>query len=86
ITWFAARGSRSRNAFYAGSGEFSAFQNGLAIAGDYMSAAAFLGVSGLILMVGFDGMMYGIGFVMGWPIVLFLIAERLRQLGRYTFA
>lgn len=86
ITWFSARRSSSRSAFYTGSGEFSAFQNGLAIAGDYMSAAAFLGVSGLIIMVGFDGMMYGIGFVMGWPIVLFLIAERLRQLGRYTFA
>ncbi|WP_407530584.1 sodium:solute symporter family transporter [Methylobacterium oryzisoli] len=86
ITWLASRGTRSRSAFYAGSGEFSAFQNGLAIAGDYMSAAAFLGVSGLITVVGFDGMMYGIGFVMGWPIVLFLIAERLRRLGRFTFA
>jgi len=86
ITWFAARRSQSRTSFYTGSGHLSSLANGLAIAGDYMSAAAFLGVSGLITIVGFDGMIYGIGFVIGWPIVLFVIAERLRRLGRFTFA
>ncbi len=86
ITWLAARRSQSRNSFYTGSGQLSPLANGLAIAGDYMSAAAFLGVSGLITIVGFDGMIYGIGFVIGWPIVLFQIAERLRRLGRFTFA
>jgi cation/acetate symporter len=86
ITCMVARRSQSRAVFYTGGGEFSAFKNGLAIAGDYMSAAAFLGVSGLITTFGFDGMLYGIGFVMGWPIVLFLIAEKLRSSGRFTFA
>ncbi len=86
ITWLTARGTRSRSAFYSADGNLSAFQNGLAIAGDYMSAAAFLGVTGLITTNGFDGMLYGVGFVMGWPIVLFLVAERLRRLGRFNFA
>jgi cation/acetate symporter len=86
ITWFTARGVRSSSSFYNAGGELSAFRNGLAIAGDYMSAAAFLGVSGLITTNGFDGMLYGVGFVMGWPIVLFLIAERLRRLGKFNFA
>jgi cation/acetate symporter len=86
ITWYAASGSRSRTAFYTAGGGLSAFRNGLAIAGDYMSAAAFLGVSALITVAGFDGMLYGIGFVIGWPIVLFLVAERLRRLGRFSFA
>ncbi|XYD11917.1 sodium/solute symporter (plasmid) [Methylobacterium sp. NMS12] len=86
ITWLTARGARSRNTFYNAGGDISAFRNGLAIAGDYMSAAAFLGVSGLITTSGFDGMLYGVGFVMGWPIVLFLVAERLRKLGKFNFA
>lgn len=86
ITWITARGIRSRSAFYSAGGDLSAFRNGLAIAGDYMSAAAFLGVSGLITTSGFDGMLYGVGFVMGWPIVLFLVAERLRKLGKFNFA
>jgi cation/acetate symporter len=86
ITFWAARRPRSRSAFYTAGGELPALGNGLAIAGDYMSAAAFLGVSGLITNTGFDGMLYGIGFVVGWPTVLFLIAEKLRRLGRFTFA
>jgi cation/acetate symporter len=86
ITWLASRRAQSRAAYYTAGGELSALRNGLAIAGDYMSAAAFLGVSGLITIVGFDGMLYGIGFVIGWPMVLFLVAERLRRLGRFTFA
>ncbi|HVJ51019.1 MAG TPA: cation acetate symporter [Aliidongia sp.] len=86
ITWYAASRAKSRSSFYTAGGELSALGNGLAIAGDYMSAAAFLGVSALITNVGFDGMLYGIGFVVGWPTVLFLIAEKLRRLGRFTFA
>lgn len=86
ITWYAASHSRSRSAFYSAGGSLSAFRNGLAIAGDYMSAAAFLGVSALITVTGFDGMLYGIGFVIGWPILLFFVAERLRRLGRFSFA
>ena len=86
ITWLAVRQCRSRSDFYTAGGNLSALRNGLAMAGDYMSAAAFLGVSALVTTIGFDGMLYGIGFVIGWPIVLFLIAERLRRLGRYTVA
>ena len=61
-------------------------QNGLAIAGDYMSAASFLGISALVYGSGYDGLIYSIGFLVGWPIIMFLMAERLRNLGRFTFA
>src|SRR5690606_20669627 len=67
-------------------GGLSGFQNGLAIAGDYLSAASFLGIAGMVYVSGFDGMIYAIGFLFGWPVVMFLIAERLRNLGRYNFA
>ena len=86
ITYRAARQTRSAADFYAAGGGISGFQNGLAIAGDYMSAASFLGISGLVFTSGFDGLIYSIGFLVGWPIVLFLIAERLRNLGSFTFA
>src|SRR5215203_4838222 len=86
ITWFAARRTRSTQDFYAAGGSITAFQNGLALAGDYMSAASFLGIAGLVATSGFDGLIYSIGFLVGWPIVTFLIAEPLRNLGRYTFA
>src|SRR5689334_19340580 len=86
ITWFAARRTRSTEAFYAAGRSVTAFQNGLALAGDYMSAASFLGIAGLVAVSGFDGLIYSIGFLVGWPIVMFLIAEPLRNLGRYTFA
>ena len=75
-----------RVAHYSASGSITGFQNGLAIAGDYMSAASFLGISGLVYLSGFDGLIYSIGFLVGWPLILFVIAERLRNLGRYTFA
>ena len=77
-------GPRTKSAadFYAAGGGITGFQNGLAIAGDYMSAASFLGISGLVFTSGFDGLIYSIGFLVGWPIVLFLIAERLRNLGK----
>src|SRR5215468_6678297 len=86
ITYWAARRMRSAADFYAAGGGITAGQNGLAIAGDYMSAASFLGISGLVFASGYDGLVYSVGWLVGWPIVLFLIAERLRNLGRYTFA
>lgn len=86
ITWWAARRTRTTRDFYAAGGGITGFQNGLAIAGDYMSAASFLGIAGLVYLSGFDGLIYAIGFLVGWPIVLLLIAEPLRNLGRYTFA
>jgi len=86
ITYWAARRTRTRKDFYAAGGNITGLQNGLAIAGDYMSAASFLGISGLVFASGFDGLIYSIGFLVGWPIILFLLAERLRNLGKYTFA
>src|SRR3712207_1395786 len=86
ITYRAAATTKSAADFYAAGGGITAGQNGLAIAGDYMSAASFLGISGLVFSTGFDGLIYSIGFLVGWPIVLFLIAERLRNLGKFTFS
>lgn len=86
ITYWAARKTKSAKDFYAAGGGITGFQNGLAIAGDYMSAASFLGISGLVFGAGFDGLIYSIGFLVGWPVILFLVAERLRNLGKFTFA
>ena len=86
ITWWAARRTRTTRDFYAAGGNISGLQNGLAIAGDFMSAASFLGVSGLIFGFGFDGLIYAVGGLAGWPLVLFLLSERLKNLGKYTFA
>jgi len=86
ITYWAASKTKSAKDFYAAGGGITGFQNGLAIAGDYMSAASFLGISGLVYASGFDGLIYSIGFLVGWPIILFLVAEQLRNLGKYTFA
>jgi len=86
ITYFAARRSKTASEFYAAGRSVTGFQNGLALAGDYMSAASFLGIAGLVSLSGYDGLIYSIGFLVGWPIVLFLIAEPLRNLGKYTFA
>jgi cation/acetate symporter len=86
ITYRAAMQTKSAADFYAAGGGITALQNGLAIAGDYMSAASFLGISALVFTSGFDGLIYSIGFLVGWPVVLFLIAERLRNLGKFTFA
>lgn len=85
ITYWAARRTTSTADYYAAGGNISGFQNGLALAGDFMSAASFLGIAGLVALNGFDGLIYSIGFLVGWPIVMFLIAEPLRNLGRYTF-
>ncbi|MDO9267319.1 MAG: cation acetate symporter [Sulfurimonas sp.] len=86
ITYWAAKKTKSAKDFYTAGGGITGFQNGMAIAGDYMSAASFLGISGLVYMKGYDGLIYSIGFLVGWPIILFLIAEPLRNLGKYTFA
>ncbi|CAM3814372.1 cation acetate symporter [Arcobacter cloacae] len=85
ITKWAASKTKSASDFYTAGGGISGFQNGLAIAGDYMSAASFLGISGMIFLHGFDGMIYAIGFLVGWPIILFLMAEKLRNLGKFNF-
>jgi cation/acetate symporter len=86
ITYWAAQRTRSAKDFYAAGGGITGFQNGLAIAGDYMSAASFLGISALVFSSGYDGLIYSIGFLVGWPIIMFLMAEPLRNLGRFTFA
>ena len=86
ITKWAASKTKSAADFYAAGGGITGFQNSLAIAGDYMSAASFLGISALVFTSGFDGLIYSVGFLVGWPVVLFLIAERLRNLGKFTFA
>ena len=86
ITKWAAAKTKTAAHFYNAGGGITGFQNGLAIAGDYMSAASFLGISAAVYLNGYDGLIYAIGFLVGWPIVTFLIAERLRNLGRFTFA
>ncbi len=86
ITYWAARRTRSAKEFYAAGRSVSGLQNGLALAGDYMSAASFLGIAGLVAMKGYDGMIYATGWLVGWPALMFLIAEPLRNLGKYTFA
>ncbi|MFN8670043.1 MAG: sodium/solute symporter [Gemmatimonadaceae bacterium] len=86
ITYWASRKTRTTEDFYAAGRSISAGQNGFALAGDYMSAASFLGIAGLVSTTGFDGLIYSTGWLVGWPVVLFLIAEPLRNLGKYTFA
>jgi cation/acetate symporter len=86
ITWWAARRTRTTEEFFAAGRAISGRQNGFALAGDYMSAASFLGIAGLVSLSGFDGLIYSTGWLVGWPVVLFMIAEPLRNLGRYTFA
>ncbi len=86
ITKWAAARTRSASDFYTAGGGITGFQNGLAIAGDYMSAASFLGITAAVMANGYDGLIYAIGFLVGWPILTFLMAERLRNLGRFTFA
>ena len=86
ITYWAARRTRTTSDFFVAGGGVTAWQNGFALAGDFMSAASFLGIAGLVAKSGFDGLMYSTGFLVGWPLVLFLIAESLRAIGKYTFA
>jgi cation/acetate symporter len=86
ITYWAARRTRTADHFFAAGGEITAWQNGWALAGDFLSAAALLGIAGIVTANGFDGMIYSIGWVVGWPIILFLIVEPLRNVGKFTFA
>jgi len=86
ITGWAAKKTRSTSEYFAAGGQVSGFQNGLALAGDFMSAASFLGIAGLVAKSGFDGLIYSVGWLVGWPVMMFLIAEPLRNLGKYTFA
>ncbi len=86
ITAWAAKRTRTAKDFYAAGGGITGLQNGMAIAGDYMSAASFLGISSMVYFQGYDGLIFSVGWLVGWPIILFLIAERLRNLGKYTFA
>jgi cation/acetate symporter len=85
VTYWAAQRTRTAKDFYAAGGGVSGLQNGLAIAGDYMSAASFLGISALVYSTGYYGLIYSIGFLVGWPFIMFMMAEPLRNLGRYTF-
>ena len=86
VTYWAARRTSSTTEFYAAGRSVSAMQNGLALAGDYMSAASFLGIAGLVALRGYDGMIYATGWLVGWPALMFLIAEPVRNLGKFTFA
>ena len=86
ITYWAAKKTKNAAQFYAAGGGITGFQNGLALAGDYMSAASFLGIAGLVSLKGYDGLIYSVGWLVGWPIVMFLISEPLRNLGKYTLS
>ncbi|MVT69429.1 cation/acetate symporter ActP [Bradyrhizobium pachyrhizi] len=86
ITYWAARRTRTTEHFFAAGGQVTPWQNGWALAGDFLSAAALLGIAGIVTSNGFDGMIYSIGWLVGWPIILFLIVEPLRNVGRFTFA
>lgn len=86
ITYYSNKLSKSASGFYTAGGNITGFQNGMATAGDYMSAASFLGIVGIVFHSGFDGLVYSIGWLVGWPIVLFLIAEKFRNLGKFTFS
>jgi cation/acetate symporter len=86
ITVWASRQTKTATDFYAGGRSFSGFQNGMAIGGDYMSAASFLGIAGILALSGYDGFLYSIGFLVAWLVALLLVAELLRNSGRYTMA
>ncbi|RXH35265.1 acetate permease [Bradyrhizobium nanningense] len=86
ITYWAAKRTKTTETFFAAGGEITAWQNGWALAGDFLSAAALLGIAGIVTSNGFDGMVYSIGWLVGWPIILFLIVEPLRNVGKFTFA
>ena len=85
ITWWAARKTKDRDSFFVAGGNITPLQNGLAIAGDFMSAATFLGITGLMFMTGYDAYILGFSIMIGWPIMLMIVAERFRNLGRFTF-
>src|SRR5262245_61871106 len=86
LSFYLGSKAKSAKGYYAAHGEISWFVNGIAFAGDYLSAASFLGICGMIAFFGYDGFLYSIGFLAGWVVALFVIAEPLKRLGRYTFA
>lgn len=86
ITYYAAKRTKTASEFYTAGGGLTGWQNGLAIAGDYLSAASFLGIAGAIALFGFDGFFYSIGYLVAYLVVLFIVAEPLRNLGKYTLA
>lgn len=86
ITWWSARRSGGASAYFAAGRRIKAWQNGLAIAGDYMSAASFLGIAGMIALKGYDGFMYSVGFLVAYLTVLLIVAEPLRNSGKFTMA
>ncbi len=86
ISYWASKRTRTRAEFYSAGGKISGFQNGMAIAGDFMSAASFLGITGLMYSFGYDGLIFAAGAVVGWPLMMILFAERLHNLGTYNFS
>src|SRR6478672_13624042 len=86
VTYWSARQSQGASAYFAAGRRIKGWQNGLAIAGDYMSAASFLGIAGLIAFNGYDGFMYSVGWLVAYLTVLFVVAEPLRNTGKYTMA
>ncbi len=86
VTYWAAKKTKTAAEYYAAGRSVTGFQNGMALAGDYMSAASFLGIAGMVSLKGYDGMIYATGWLVGWPALMFLIAEPLRNLGKFTFA
>ena len=86
LTWWASRRSRGTAGFFVAGRNLSPVQNGLAISGDFMSAASFLGVTGLVALFGFDGLVYQVGFIAGWIVIMLIVAEPVRNCGKYTLA
>jgi cation/acetate symporter len=86
VSWFFSRKAKSSSGYYAAGGKIHWGINGIAFAGDYLSAASFLGIAGMIAVAGFDGFLYSIGYLAGWMVALFVVAEPLKRLGKYTFA
>src|SRR5881396_3512687 len=86
LSFYLGRKAKSAKGYYAAHGQIHWFVNGIAFAGDYLSAASFLGICGIVAFYGYDGFLYSIGFLAGWVVALFVIAEPIKRLGRYTFA
>lgn len=86
VTWWASKRTSSASDFYTAGGGLTGWQNGLAIAGDYLSAASFLGIAGAVALFGFDGFFFSIGYLVAYLVVLYIVAEPLRNLGKFTLA
>jgi hypothetical protein len=86
LTWWSMRRARDATGFFVAGRCLTGWQNGLAISGDYMSAASFLGIAGLVSLFGFDGLLYSFGFIVGWVVIVLLVAEPLRNSGKYTLS